>query len=548
MKKLGDILKEEGLITEELLELALKEQKRTGELLGEVLLRLGFVSEEELLRALSKQAGKEEEEIEVDEELVTKVPKDVALRWKFIPVKKEGEKIVIASPSNHSLELKSFVERFFKAPVEIKPLSETEFDKLFRLYYGEKINIEALVDDILKRLQGGANVGSDTAIINIVNHILNKGLDDNATDIHIEPGESVTRIRYRVDGVLKVGLVLPKKIHNSIIIRLKVLAGLDISESRIPQDGAFTFKYGNREVDVRTSILPSIYGEAAVLRLLNVTGELPELPKLGFSEEDLKKVEMVGKQPYGIILASGPTGSGKTTTLYALLNTVFSLKKCIISVEDPPEIKWELIRQVRVNPRAGLTFSSALRSILRQDPDIVLIGEIRDPETADIAVKAAQTGHLILSTVHTNTATEVPLRLQNLNVDPYLFAPVLLGVIGQRLVRKICPYCKAPYPASEREKEILGVPPDKELTLWKGLKCNRCKFTGYMGRTVIAEVFIPDAEIQEEIVKGISAIKLRKLAIEKGMKTMYMDAVNKILRGITTVEELERVLKTTERF
>lgn len=548
--KLGELLVKNGLITEELLELALKEQKRTGEMLGEVLLRLGFVSEEEILKLLSKQHGEEDQldRIIFDEELIHKIPKEVALRYHIIPISLNEGVLYVATTAKLGIDARTVVKKYINfKDLKEKVISQVEFDRYFKIYYGEKFNIDVLVDELLKRIDRNINIGEDRSIIILVDHIIRKGVEDGATDIHIEPGETVTRIRYRVDGVLKIGLVLPKKLHNSIIVRIKVVAGLDISETRLPQDGHFSFTYVKKEIDIRLSTLPSTFGEVAVLRLLNISGELPELSKLGFSKEEFNLLKTVAKQPYGIILTSGPTGSGKTTTLYAMLNEVFTLKKAIITVEDPPEIKWDLIRQVGINEKVGLTFSRALRSILRQDPDTILVGEIRDEDTAQISVKAAMTGHLVLSTIHTNTSTEIPLRIVNMGVDAFSFAPVFLAGIGQRLVRKICPYCKEEYTASDKEKEILKFDSAKEVKLYKGKKCEKCNFTGYLGRVVISELFVPDTELQNDIIHNISAIELRQKALEKGMKSMYQDAVIKVLSGITTVEELERVLKTTER-
>ena len=550
-KKLGEVLKEEGLITDELLDLALKEQKRTGEMLGEVLLRLGFISEDTLLKALSEQAGEKKEELSVDPETVKLLPKEVASRLMLLPAKMDEEHIVILTPrSITTAEVAPILHRYFGGrKIELQQISENEFEQLFRTYYGEKYNIDQIVDDILNRIERNINIGEDRSIIRLVDHIISKAIEEGASDVHVEAGENVSRIKFRIDGVLKVRLVLPKKIHNAIIIRLKILAKLDISETRIPLDGHLTYKYGKNEIDIRLATSPSLYGEIAVMRILNRNNELPTLEKLGYYPKDLARLKHVAKQPYGIILASGPTGSGKTTTLYALLNYVFTLKKCIITVEDPPEIKWDLIRQIALNEKAGLTFEVALRSILRQDPDIIMLGEIRDSVTAKTAIKAAETGHLVLSTVHTNTATDAPYRLKNIGVDTYSLGPSLLAVIGQRLVRKICPHCKYDYEANDEEKNILGLDHTKTVIVSKGKGCNHCNFTGYQGRIVVGEIFVPDMELQDDIVNldRISAIVLRQKAIQKGMKPMYKDAVEKVLSHITTVEEIERVLITTKK-
>ena len=551
MKRLGDLLKEKGLITDELLELALKEQKRTGEMLGEVLLRLGFISEDLLLQVLHEQMGEKKQKIVVDEKAIKLIPKEIAARLSIIPAKVDEHSVTILTAKQYTpLQLAVQLKRFIgNRKVELINIGEHVFEQYFKNHYGEKYNIEQIIEDILSRIDRNINIGEDQSIIKLVDHILYKAIEEGASDIHIEAGENVTRIKFRIDGVLKIRTVLPKKIHNAIIIRLKILANLDISESRIPLDGHLTFVYRKNEVDMRIATSPALYGEVAVIRILHSNNELPSLERLGYNEKELIKLKQIAKQPYGIILASGPTGSGKTTTLYALLNHIFTLQKCIITVEDPPEIRWDLIRQIGLNEKAGLTFGIALRSILRQDPDIIMLGEIRDKITAQTAIKAAETGHLVLSTVHTNTATEAPYRLKNIGVDTFSLGPSLLAVIGQRLVRKICPACKYTYEANDNEKNILGLDHTDIVIIAKGRGCQKCEFSGYKGRVVVGEIFIPDLELQDDIVnlERVSAITLRQKAIQKGMKPMYKDAIEKVLSHITTVEEVERVLITKKR-
>ena len=539
MRKIGEILKEEGLITHEILDLALKEQQRTGEPLGEILLRFGVVSGKQLLLALSKQ--KNENFIFVwnslDEDFLKEVPRKIVLEWRFIPIRKENNKILVASPIDDIELLKFRLEKLFGTSVEIKPISNVEFELAFSLYFDKKVESKSSFAEPSK---------SEDTVVELVNRIISKAIETNATDIHIEPGKNTTRVKYRIDGILKLVHVFSRKIHESLVIRLKVLSGLDISESRLPQEGAFSFEYAkNKKADIRVSTFPTILGEAVVLRILKTFGNLPRLAELGFSQEEIDKIEALSRHPYGMILISGPTGSGKTTTLYAILGSLFSLQKSIITIEDPPEIQWELVKQVKVNPKTGLTFPVALRSVLRQDPDIILIGEIRDYETADIAVKLAQTGHLILATVHANTSTDVPSRLQNLGVASENLASVLLGVISQRLVRKLCNHCRTPRLLSEQEKTLLGFTRKREVEVWESSGCPKCSYTGYLGRTVVSEIFIPDEEILERIAKKESSVVLRRLALKKGMKTMWDNAVDKVLSGITTIEEVERVLGRT---
>lgn len=542
-EKLGDKLVRLGLITPDQLEIALKEQKRTGELLGEVLLRLGFITEEQLMNVLSERKGIERVELSsylIEPEVVKLIPKKLAEKYKIIPIAKEDGALVIGMVNPFDFEAIDVVSRFTGIRVKPVAIKEKEFEETFSKYYGEAKSIEELIEEILEEKVPPGEV--DTRIIQIVDYIILKGVKDKASDIHIEPAEAVVRVRYRIDGVMTLGFILPKQIHSSIVTRIKLISHLNISETRLPQDGRTTFKVGDKEIDLRVSTLPSIYGEAVVMRLLGLNEALPKLEELGFTPHNYNLLQKTIQKPYGIILVTGPTGSGKTTTLYALLNKTFSVRRTIITVEDPVEYKWELIRQVQVNPRTGLTFAKALRSILRQDPDVILVGEIRDEETAKIAIQAAQTGHLVLTTLHTNDAVSSITRLAELGIKPFLIGSSLIAISAQRLVRKICPYCKDSYKASEEEKAYLKVPKDEEIILYKGKGCKECKFRGYFGRTVIAEILLIDKELEDLIMKQASLIEIMDVALKKGFKTMFEDGKLKVLNGETTVEELKRVL------
>lgn len=542
-ERLGDKLIRLGLITPEQLEIALKEQKRTGELLGEVLLRLGFITEEQLMNALSEQKGIERISLSsylLDPEVIKLVPKKVAERFKVIPISREGNTLILGMVNPFDLEAIDVVSRLTHLRVKPVSITEEEFENVFRKYYGETKSIEELIEELLSEevLPGER----DTRVIQLVDYIILKAVKEKASDIHIEPAEAVTRVRYRIDGVMTLGFVLPAQLHSAITTRIKIISNMNISETRLPQDGRTAFKVGERVIDLRVSTLPTIYGEAVVLRLLGLNESLPKLEELGFTQHNYETLLKTISKPYGIILVTGPTGSGKTTTLYGVLNKVFTVQKAIVTVEDPVEYKWELIRQVQVNPRSGLTFARALRSILRQDPDIILVGEIRDSETAEIAAQAAQTGHLVLTTLHTNDAVSSITRLKELGVSPFVIGETLIAVSAQRLVRKICPYCKTSYKASKEEKEYLGIKEDKEITLFKGKGCERCKFRGYIGRTVIAEILLIDNEIRELIISSSSPGKILETARKKGFSTMFEDGKQKVLEGITTVEELKRVI------
>ncbi len=542
-ERLGDKLVRLGLITPEQLEIALKEQKRTGELLGEVLLRMGFITEEQLMNALSEQKGIEKIEVSsylIDPEVIKLIPKKMASRYKVIPLSREGNILTLGMVNPFDIEAIDVISRFSGLRINPVKIKEEEFEDVFSKYYGETKSIEELIEELLEEeIPPGER---DTRVIQLVDYIILKGIKDKASDIHIEPAEAVVRIRYRVDGVMSLGFILPKQIHSAIVTRIKLISNLNISETRLPQDGRTNFKVGEKEIDIRVSTLPSIYGETVVMRLLGLNEALPKLEELGFSKHNYNIIIKAIKRPYGIILVTGPTGSGKTTTLYAVLNKIFTVQKTIITVEDPVEYKWELIRQVQINPKIGLSFARALRGILRQDPDIILIGEIRDSETAQIATQAAQTGHLVLTTLHTNDSISSITRLSDLGVPPFLIASSLIAVSAQRLVRKVCPYCKMPYEASEEEKIFLKVPKEEKLTLYKGTGCEKCKFRGYLDRTVIAEILLIDREIEELIYTEVPTTKIKTAAIQKGFKPMFESGKEKVLAGITTTEELIRVL------
>ncbi len=542
-ERLGDKLVRLGLITPEELQIALKEQKSTGELLGETLLRLGFITEEQLTNALSEQKGIQKIDLSsylVDPTTISLIPKDVAAKYKVIPIALEENVLTVGMVNPFDIEAIDVLMRITGKQIKPVSIKESEFEEAFAKYYGERKSIDEIIEELLGEEITPGEI--DTRIIQLVDYILLKGIREKATDIHIEPAEEVIRVRYRIDGVMMLGFVLPKKLQSSISTRIKLISGLNISETRLPQDGRTTFKYGEREIDLRVSTLPSIYGEAVVMRLLGLTEAIPKLEELGFSETTYNLLLKVISKPYGIFLITGPTGSGKTTTLYACLNKIYTVQKTIITVEDPVEYKWELIRQVQVNPRSGLTFARALRTILRQDPDIILIGEIRDEETAEIAIRAAQTGHLVLTTLHTNDAVSSIARLVDMGIKPFLIGNSLIAASAQRLVRKICPYCKYEYEPSKEEKAYLGIPESENIKLAKGKGCDRCRFTGYLGRTVIAEMLTIDEELEDMIINNATSVEIRKKAFEKGFKAMFEDGKTKVLDMITTVEELKRVI------
>lgn len=380
--------------------------------------------------------------------------------------------------------------------------------------------------------------------VSFVNQTLIKAINLGASDIHIEPYEGQSFVRLRLDGILHNYTQIPLSLHEQVVSRIKVLANLNVAEKRIPQDGKIAVKVGKRHLDIRVSVVPTVFGERVVLRLLEKGGKILRLEDLGLWEEDLLKLKRLSQKPYGIVLATGPTGSGKSTTLYAIIMEIKSPKKNIITIEDPPEYQIEGVSQIQVNPKVGLTFATGLRAILRQDPDVIMVGEIRDSETAEIAVQSALTGHLVLSTLHTNDAPSAITRLFDLGIEPFLIASALEGVIAQRLVRKICPYCKEEYRPSKEELKELGLSGDH--TFYRGRGCEQCMGTGYRGRTGIFEVLEVDEEIKKLIVKTQSATDIRNFARARGFKSMLEDGIRKVLSGITTPEEVLRAVKAEE--
>ncbi|MFN4319272.1 MAG: GspE/PulE family protein [Aquificaceae bacterium] len=380
--------------------------------------------------------------------------------------------------------------------------------------------------------------------VSFVNQTLIKAVNLGASDIHIEPYESHSFVRFRLDGILHQYTQIPLSLHDQVVSRIKVLANLNVAEKRVPQDGKIAVKVGKRHLDIRVSVVPTVFGERLVLRLLEKGGKVLRLEDLGLWEEDLLKLKRLAQKPYGIVLSTGPTGSGKSTTLYAIIMEIKSPKKNIITIEDPPEYQIEGVSQIQVNPKVGLTFAAGLRSILRQDPDVIMVGEIRDSETAEIAVQSALTGHLVLSTLHTNDAPSAITRLFDLGIEPFLIASALEGVIAQRLIRKICPHCKEEYSPSGEELRELGL--SGGYTFYRGRGCEQCMGMGYRGRTGIFEVLEVDEELKKLIVKTQSATDIRNFVKSRGFKSMLEDGIRKVLSGITTPEEVIRAVKVEE--
>ncbi len=463
----------------------------------------------------------------------------------YVILEENENQIKVAVPSDYDpLALEEL--RFFsdKEVLIEETLPTEEFSKLLQKKLSEELpaeegegeNVESLSEDILLSL-------GDSPTVRLVNQILIKAVDVGASDVHFEPYEDETLVRLRMDGELHKYLSIPRGKYQEVVSRIKVMSNLNVAERRIPQDGKFHVKVGSKDYDVRVSVVPTVFGERVVLRLLDKSGKLLTLEELGLSKEDLLKVERLISKPYGMILITGPTGAGKSTTLYAMLLKLKSPKKNIITIEDPVEYQIKGIGQIQVNPKVGLTFAAGLRSVLRQDPDIIMVGEIRDLETAEIAVQSALTGHLVLSTLHTNDAPSAITRLKDMDIEPFLIASALEGVIAQRLVRRICPHCKVPYKPDKEEIEKLGLP-EGDYTFYKGKGCEHCLGTGYKGRIAVFEVLELNEELKKLITKTQDANEIRNAAKKFGFKTMLEDGREKVLKGITTSAEVLSVVSS----
>lgn len=554
-KRLGDMLVEEGKISMQQLEQALRRQRAQGKRLGELLIDEGLVAEEEIIAVLEKQLGIKRiklDDINVDRKAIKSIPETLALKHSLIPIGFSANKILIAmwDPLNifaiddiriaSGFEVQSFIatkKEIFSA-IE-RYYSDQQVQKAAEELSKEKV--EDAKQNELEEDQIEFNDIKNAPVVKMVDYLIKNAAEARASDIHIEPFEKYVKIRYRIDGELQEISRLSKEALAALVTRIKILSNLNIAERRIPQDGRILTKVGEKDIDLRVSTLPTVFGEKAVIRVLNRDSYLVDRENLGMTDSELNQLDNIIKNPYGIILVTGPTGSGKSTTLYSLLNDLNSGNKNIITVEDPVEYMIDGINQVNVNIKAGMTFASGLRSILRQDPDIIMIGEIRDNETAQIAIRAAITGHLVLSTIHTNDAPSSIVRLIDMGIEPYLAATSISGVIAQRLIRKICPRCKVPYTANEYEKKLLGVNESENLILSRGNGCGHCNNTGYEGRTGIYEIMEITRDHREAIMMGSNSDEIRDLSIKKGMRTINMACKDLVLRGITTVEELVKI-------
>lgn len=557
-KKLGEILIDGGLLTQEQLRQALVSKRNTKLKLGEFLVRQGILRESQLIDFLSEQLKIEKyhpEKYPLDLSLANVIPADIAQKHQVVPLMRKANLLIIGVTDPLDIRALDTVEAVTNIEVEPVICAEQQLNQLIGSLYGAYSDL----DDVLESIQqvkygetdievekGGEDVqvsslqdmAEEAPIVRLANSILSQAVRERASDVHISPEKDYVQVRFRVDGRLHEVPVPPKSMFLPIVSRLKILANMDIAVSRIPQDGRFTVKTQNREINIRASTIPTIHGENLVLRLLDSSGGVYSLEQLGMSQGDMKKIESLIVKPFGMILSTGPTGSGKTTSLYSILKKINKPDVNIITLEDPVEYRIEKIRQVQLNRRAGMTFASGLRSILRQDPDVIMVGEIRDAETATIAVQAALTGHRVLSTVHTNDAAGAITRLLDMGIEPFLVSSVLLVSFAQRLVRRICPNCKEPYTPPKEALAHFGMNNLEGSNFMRGKGCFNCLNTGYKGRTGIFEVLPMDEMIEEMILKRRSAQEITRAVQHAGrLRTLKEDAADKVRKGITTLEE-----------
>ena len=558
--RLGEILREKFHLSELKLEEALAYQQEKGGRLGEVLLHLRILREEQVLEALAQQFDMtwipHLDSTHVDHEVIKKVPIAFCRRYRVLPMRDENGAILTAS--SDPLETVAMDDLRLLLGKPIVPVLTSTVALLARLNraYDDIANpagAEEVMEDIaanesldqlaheLDEPQDLLDATDEAPIIRLVNSVLFQAVRQRASDIHFESFERGLVVRYRIDGVLYPVLTPPKHLQASIIARLKIMAGLNIAEKRLPQDGRFAIRTAGKDVDLRVSVLPTSHGERVVLRLLEKENRLLNLSEMGFSKERLAVIHQLIQLAHGIILVTGPTGSGKTTTLYAALTHINSPDKNIITVEDPVEYQLLGVGQMQVNPKINLTFAAGLRSILRQDPDVIMIGEIRDRETAEIAIHASLTGHLVFSTLHTNDAASAATRLIDMGIEPFLVASSVVAVLAHRLLRRICPDCKRPYRASEDELSRLDLPSGSAVTLYRGAGCAACSQTGYRGRTGIFELMVLDDDIRRLIGGKADSTAIKQTAIAKGMVTLKQEGAERVIQGQTTLEEVMRI-------
>ena len=557
-KKFGELLFNKGILSKAQLVEVFNFKKHNNEELSQIIINKGFAEDEDVIDCLAEFLNipfVQLQDYTVDPAVLEIVPKELSIKHKVFPVFKIENSLTIAMVNPGDVQAIDRLHR--ETGYEIEPAVSLERDvmKAIETHYEGAKEIDSSLDEVIQDIESEKpekeettsaeklkQLSAETPVVKLVNLVLSQAIMERASDIHIEPEEKTLQVRYRVDGILHESLTPPKHLQAAIISRVKILANLDIAESRIPQDGRFQILINGREIDFRVSTLPTVYGENIVLRILDKSSLMLNLEDLGIEQEAYKKLKEMISSSYGVILVSGPTGSGKTTTLYSILHGLNTPDKNIITVEDPVEYRLKRIRQAQVNVKAGLTFATGLRAILRQDPDILMVGEIRDSETAKIAIESALTGHLVLSTIHTNDAPGGLTRLTEMGIEPFLSASAIIGIIAQRLVRKLCDNCKVSYkPTASNLSELRLKDGIKDIKFYRAEGCFQCRNTGYKGRNGIYEIMAVDEEIRELTLNGASADQIKRAAIKNGMRNLRYDGIRKAMQGMTSVEEVLRI-------
>lgn len=552
--RLGDVLVNEQVITQAQLDKALGIQRGSGRKLGEVLVDEGITTEDAIARALSSQLGIdmiELQNVKISEEILGLVPSNVLKKYKMIPFEYAPDSVnILRVAMSDPMDMYAMDDISIITNLQVEAVAATTRSVMLALdkYYGQS-EVNSALEAYTKEKEAEVEAQEDaynedinsSPIVVLVKEMIDQAVRQRASDIHIEPMERQVRIRYRIDGALYEKATYSQKLMAAISARIKIIGGMDISEKRKPQDGRITQIVDRQEFDIRVSILPTVYGEKIVMRLTSKNALTKEKSQLGFKPAELKQFDHILKNPHGILLVTGPTGSGKSTTLYTALSELNTEDVNIITVEDPVEANIDGINQVHVNPKANLTFASALRSILRQDPDIIMIGEIRDNETASIAVQASITGHMVVSTLHTNSAAGTVTRLEDMGIEPYLLADSVVGIIAQRLVRRLCPSCKREKLADAEEKELLGLASEEEVKIYEPCGCEKCDGTGYRGRIGVYEILEMTPALKRIISKGGGAEEIKEQALTEGMHTLRMSATEYVLDGTTSVSEMIKV-------
>ena len=558
-KGFGEQLVDKGLLQPIQLAMAEKEAEKAGEPLRKVLVRMGYVSEEVLLTYLADELNIPYVSLAnfiIMPEVVRLVPEPLARKYTLIPIFNVADTVTVAMADPLNIFTIDELRNKTNLNIETCFASENEIRNSINQYYSVSEDMGKVIQTLDDETAGLSTEGGEmemkkletlieeAPVIKLVNMFFIEAVRQGASDIHIEPEEGFLRVRFRVDGIMHELSTVPRKLQPAVLSRVKILASLDIAERRIPQDGRILIRVGQKPIDLRVSVVPTIHGENIVIRLLDTSQMTLELKDLGLSESNFKTYSKLVRQPYGIILITGPTGSGKTTTLYASLNQINDVGKNIVTIEDPVEYRLPLVRQIQVNPKVDLTFANGLRSVLRQDPDVVMVGEVRDEETARIAIQAALTGHLVFSTIHTNDAAGGITRLTDMGIEPFLISSSVIGLVAQRLVRVLCKDCKAPYKPSREELESLGLTAkDSNLQIYGPAGCHTCRKTGFKGRMAIQEFLVPDDEIRRMAIRRASSEELKQYAVAQGMKTLRDDGLEKVKAGMTSLEEMMRVIQ-----